>query len=41
MDVIYAALIVENERTFKSIPNVIKPRVRRVLEALGYPELAE
>ena len=41
MDVIYASLILKGLRTFDSVPDIIKPRVRKVLTDLGYPELAE
>lgn len=41
MAVIYANLIIEGYRTFASVPKVIKPRVKEVLEQLGFPELAK
>ena len=41
MAVIYKNLIIEGYRTFKSVPNVIKPKVKEVLEQLGLPELAK
>ena len=40
MAVIYKNLIIEGYRTFKSVPKVIKPKVKEVLEQLGLPELA-
>ena len=41
MDVIYAHLILAGVRTFDSVPQITKPRVKKVLTELGYPELAE
>lgn len=40
MDVIYATLIVNGFKTYDQVPAVIKPRVKTVLENLGFPELA-
>ena len=40
MDVVYATLIIHGKRTFESVPSVIKPRVKKALTDLGYPELA-
>lgn len=41
MDVIYATLIIKGLKTFADVPELIKPAVREVLIALGYPQLAE
>lgn len=41
MDVIYATLIINGLKTFKEVPNIIKPRVKAVLEGLGLPDLAK
>lgn len=41
MDKIYATLIIHELRTFESVPDVIKSRVKLRLEELGFPELAE
>ena len=40
MDVIYAALIIRELKTFKDVPNVLKAKVKAVLEGLGLGELA-
>ena len=40
MDVIYAALIIRELKTFKDVPNILKAKVKVVLEGLGLGELA-
>lgn len=40
MDVIYATLIIRGLKTFKEVPAIIKPRVKKVLEGLDLGELA-
>lgn len=40
MDVIYAALIIRELKTFAQVPNVLKAKVKAVLEGLGLGELA-
>ena len=40
MEMVYAYLILEGVRTFTSVPRVLKPRVKKALTDLGYPELA-
>ena len=41
MDKVYATLIINELRTFESVPDSIKSRVKLRLEELGFPELAE
>ena len=41
MAVIYANLIIEDYRTFASVPKILKAKVKAILEQLGLPELAE
>ena len=38
---VYATLIIKGARTFDSVPSVIKPKVKAVLDALDLGELAE
>lgn len=38
---VYATLIVKGVRTFEQVPDIIKPRVKTVLEALDLGELAQ
>lgn len=38
---VYATLIIKGVRTYDSVPNVIKPKVKAVLDALDLGELAE
>ena len=38
---VYATLIVKGVRTFEQVPDIIKPRVKIVLEALDLGELAQ
>ncbi|MED1642176.1 CD1375 family protein [Brevibacillus agri] len=38
---IYATLILEGYKTFAQVPALIKPEVKRLLESLGYPDLAQ
>lgn len=40
MDVIYATLIIRGLKTFKEVPAIMKPRVKKVLEGLDLGELA-
>lgn len=40
MDVIYATLIIRGLKTFKQVPAIMKPRVKKVLEGLDLGELA-
>ena len=40
MDVIYATLIIRGLKTYKEVPAIIKPRVKKVLEGLDLGELA-
>ena len=40
MDVIYATLIIRGLKTYKEVPVIIKPRVKKVLEGLELGELA-
>ena len=40
MDVIYATLIIRGLKTYKEVPAIIKPRVKKVLEGLELGELA-
>lgn len=40
MDVIYATLIIRGLKTFKEVPTIIKPRVKKVLEGLDLGDLA-
>lgn len=39
--VIYATLIIEGDKEFSQVPTRIKPDVKRQLEVLGVPELAQ
>lgn len=39
MAVIYVTLIIKGKRTFASVPNVIKPKVRELLADLELEEL--
>jgi len=38
---IYVTLIVEGDKTFAQVPAKVKPEVKRQLEVLGLPELAQ
>ncbi|WP_268777902.1 CD1375 family protein [Sporosarcina koreensis] len=38
---IYVTLILDGYKTFSQVPTHIKPEVKRQLEQLGYPELAQ
>lgn len=38
---IYATLIIEGDKTFEQVPSKAKPEVKRQLELLGYPDLAQ
>lgn len=40
VDVIYATLIIRGLKTYKEVPAIIKPRVKKVLEGLDLGELA-
>lgn len=40
VEMMYVYLILEDIRTYASVPKVIKPRVKKALTDLGYPELA-
>lgn len=40
VDVIYATLIIRGLKTYKEVPGIIKPRVKKVLEGLDLGELA-
>lgn len=41
MAVIYVALIVKGIRTYESVPAVIKPKVKELLEQLDLADLAK
>lgn len=41
MAVIYVALIVKGLRTYKSVPDKLKPRVKELLEQLELSDLIE
>jgi hypothetical protein len=41
MDVIYAQLIIKGLKKITDVPEIIRPDVKKVLAALGYPELAQ
>lgn len=41
MDVIYADLIIKGLKKISDVPEIIKPDVKKVLAALGYPELSQ
>ena len=41
MAVIYVALIIKGKRTFKSVPETIKPKVRELLTDLELEDLIE
>ena len=38
---VYAILIIKGVKTFDKVPNIIKPKVKAVLEALDLVELAQ
>jgi|GEM_PF-2208266 len=38
---IYVCLIIEGDKTYSQVPTKIQPEVKRQLELLGYPELAQ
>lgn len=40
MDYVFAWLIIDGEKEFKDLKPKIKPRVKKALEKLGFPELA-
>lgn len=41
MDVIYAQLIIKGLKKITDVPEIIRSDVKKVLIALGYPELAQ
>lgn len=41
MDVIYAQLIIKGLKKITDVPEIIRQDVKKVLIALGYPELAQ
>lgn len=41
MDVIYAQLIIKGLKKITDVPEIIRLDVKKVLIALGYPELAQ
>lgn len=41
MDVIYAQLIIKGLKKITDVPEIIRLDVKKVLAALGYPELAQ
>ena len=40
MAIIYAQLIIKGKRTFESVPDLVKPQVKEILNDMELPELA-
>lgn len=40
MAIIYAQLIIKGKRTFESVPALVKPQVKEILNDMELPELA-